>query len=112
VDAGRDFNDFLMPPLHGAVALPEMDEIAVCIAKDLHFNVLGIGNIALDENVGLAEGGAGFALGFFELAEQLVGVAHHAHAAAASAEASLDDQRESDFLRRRFHFGWIRNRIL
>ncbi len=29
IDARRDLHHFLMPPLHGAIALPEMDEIAV-----------------------------------------------------------------------------------
>ena len=50
VDARGDFDDFLMPPLHRAIAIPEMDEIAVVIAEDLHFDVLGAADVAFDED--------------------------------------------------------------
>ena len=68
VDARRDLDHFLMPPLHRAIAFPQVDEVAVPVAEDLHFDVLGPGDVALEEDFGPAEGGAGFALGFFELA--------------------------------------------
>ena len=74
------------------------------VAEDLHFDVLGPRDVALDEDIGLAEGRSGFALRFFELAQQLIAVAHHAHAAPAAAEAGFDDQREADFFRGGFHF--------
>ena len=68
VDARRDLDDLLVAALHRAVALPEVDEVAVRVAEDLHFDVLGAGDVAFDEDFGRAERGAGFALRFFELA--------------------------------------------
>ena len=40
IDGGRDFHYFLMPPLHGAIALVQMQDVAVAVAQDLHFDVL------------------------------------------------------------------------
>jgi hypothetical protein len=105
VDAWGDFDHLLMSPLHRAIALPEMHQVAVGIAEDLHFDVLGAGDVALDENLGPAEGSAGFALGFFELAHELVAIFHDAHATAAAAEAGFDDDGIADFLCGRFHLG-------
>src|SRR5690349_19386924 len=73
IDAGRDLDDLLMPALHRAIALPEMNEIAVLIAEDLHFDMLGAPDEALDENLPAPECGARFALGFLESREQIIG---------------------------------------
>src|SRR5205807_1180029 len=51
VHAGRDLHDLLMPPLNGAVALPQVDEIALAVAEQLYFDVLGAGDIAFEKNV-------------------------------------------------------------
>jgi hypothetical protein len=40
IDARRDLDDFLMPPLHRAVALPKVHEVPVRVAEDLHLDVL------------------------------------------------------------------------
>ena len=37
----RQFHDLLVPALDGAIALEEMDQPAVPIADQLHFDVLG-----------------------------------------------------------------------
>ena len=55
-----------MPALHRAIAFPQVDEIAVLIAEDLHFDVLGAADVAFDENFRAAERAAGFALGLFQ----------------------------------------------
>ena len=34
-----DLDDLLMPPLHRAIALEQMDEVAVLVAEQLHFDV-------------------------------------------------------------------------
>ncbi len=41
VDARRDLHHLLVAALHRAVALPQVDEVAVRVAEDLHFDVLG-----------------------------------------------------------------------
>ena len=112
IDARRDLDDLLMATLHGAVPLPEVDEIAVRVAEDLHLDVLGTPDEALDEHVSPSERRARFALGFLQLPGELVGVVYHAHAAAAAAEAGLDDDRKSDVFRRRPHLLEIRDGLL
>ena len=68
VDARRDLDDLLVPALDRAVALPEVHEVAVRVAEDLHLDVLGARDVALEEHVGPAERGAGLALRLLELA--------------------------------------------
>ncbi len=64
VHGGRDFDDFLVAALDGAIALVEVDDVAVLVAEDLHLDVLGALDVALQENGWVAEGvlrlGAGF----------------------------------------------------
>ena len=55
VDARRDLDHLLVPALHRAVALPQVHEVAVRVAEDLHFDVLGRGDVALEEDFGPAE---------------------------------------------------------
>jgi hypothetical protein len=82
-----------------------MDEISVLIAEDLDLDMLGAGDVALEENLGAAESGAGFALGFFEFADEFFGLEHNAHSAPATAEAGFDDERKSDVFCSGFDFG-------
>jgi len=107
VDAGGDFDDFLVAALDRAVALPEVDDVAVMVGDDLDFDVLGAADVALEENVGAAEGAAGFALAFFELGHELIGLVDDAHAAATAAEAGFDDQGKSDVLGGGADFGGV-----
>ena len=51
-----DLDDFLIAALHRAVALVKVDDVAVLVAEDLHLDVLGAGNVALQEHGGVAEG--------------------------------------------------------
>ena len=44
-----------MAALDGALALVEVDHPSATIAEDLHFDVAGLGQIALDEESGRAE---------------------------------------------------------
>src|SRR5947209_4199764 len=100
-----------MAALHRAIALPQMNQIAVLIAEDLHLDVLGPRNVSLDEDLRPAERRASFALGFFELALQFIGGFHGAHPAPATTKAGLDDDRVTDLLARRAHGGKFRQRI-
>ena len=112
IDARRNLHHLLVAPLHGAIALPQVHELAVLVAEDLHFDVLGAPDVAFDEHVGAAEGGAGLALRFLEFSRQLVGVLHHAHPAAAATEAGLDNDGEADVPCRLAHVGQARDSIL
>ena len=59
---GRGFFDhFLMASLHRAVALEEIDGVAVRVGKDLDFNMAGAGGVFLDQYRIVAETGGGFA---------------------------------------------------
>ena len=62
----RDLDDLLMPALQRAIALEEMDEVAVLVAEELHLDVAGALDELFEEDVGDAERGAGFALGLFD----------------------------------------------
>ena len=70
-----DLDDLLMPALHRAIALEEVDEIAVLVAEQLHFDVRGALDELLQEDVGTAEGRAGLAPGLVE-GRARVGRAH------------------------------------
>ena len=59
-DGGGDFDDFLVAALHRAIALVQVDDVAVVVAENLHFDVLGAGNVFFEEDGGIAEGAAGF----------------------------------------------------
>ena len=63
---GGDLDHLLMSPLHRAVALPQMDQIAVAVAEELDLDVPGPRDELLDEDLVAAEGGERFAAGGFE----------------------------------------------
>ena len=73
-----------------------MNDVAVAVAQDLHFDVLRAADIAFEKDRAVAERGCGLARGFFELARELVLRFDDAHAASAAAERSFDDEREAD----------------
>ena len=98
-----------MTPLHGAVALVEMDDVAVAVAQDLHFDVAGAAHVALQEHGVVSEGGAGLEPRLFQQAREIGGTLDHAHTAAAAAERSLDDQREADPVRDLRRFRGVRD---
>ncbi len=88
-----------MPPLYGTVALPQVHEATVGVTQELHLDVLGPWNVALEKHVRPPEGVAGFAAGLAHLLEQLVGRGDHPHATTAASESRLDDQRKPDGFR-------------
>ena len=51
----RDFHHLLVPPLHAALALAQMGDVAGRIAKNLHLDVAGAGQKLLHIDVGDAE---------------------------------------------------------
>ena len=68
-----DLDDLLMAALHGAIALEQVDQVAVLVAQQLHLDVAGAGDVFFEEDVGDAEGRAGFAPGLVEGLVELVG---------------------------------------
>ena len=98
-EAGRDLDDLLVAALHRAIALVQVNHVAVLVAEDLHLDVLGARNVFFEEHGRIAEGAFGFRLRLVEQAGQVAGLVHDAHAASAAAEGGLDDQRETDCLR-------------
>src|SRR5262249_30423277 len=88
-----DLDDFLVAALERAVALEQVDEVAVGVAQELDLDVPGPGDVFFQEDVGDAEGGAGLAAGLLQGVVELVGRGGDAHAAAAAAHGRLDDDR-------------------
>ena len=91
-----DLDDLLIATLDRAVAFVEVDDIAVLVAEDLDFDVLGAGDVAFEENRGVAEGVERFGLRLGEQGGELVRLHHHAHPAAAAAEGRLNDEGKAD----------------
>ena len=96
---GGHFDHLLMPPLHGAIALIEVQQVAGAIAQDLHLDVAGPFDVAFQKHRIVAEGRAGFAPRFGEPLAEFGGATHHAHAAPAAAECRFDDERKADAAR-------------
>ena len=59
-------DQLLVPPLHGAVAFPEVDDVAVLVGEDLHFDVPRVLDVLLHVDVAVAEGGLGLGLGLLD----------------------------------------------
>ena len=90
--------DLLVPPLNRAVALEEVDQVAVPVAEQLHLDVLGPLDELLQEHVRDAERLPGLPAGGLDRLGQLVGRADHPHPPAASPGCGFDDQREADLV--------------
>ena len=93
---GRHLDHLLMAPLHGAIALVEVQDVAVPVAQNLDFDVFGAAHVAFQEYGVVAEGGGRFLTRLFQFAGEVLGFVHHAHAASAAAERGFDDQRVAD----------------
>jgi hypothetical protein len=74
VHARGDLDDLLVAALDRAVALPQVHEVAVRVAEDLHLDVLGAGDVALDEHLARGRRRRRPRAGFLELAGELLGV--------------------------------------
>jgi hypothetical protein len=52
------FHDLLVPPLHGAVAFPQVPDVALLVAKDLHLDMAGALDHLFQIALAVAEGGS------------------------------------------------------
>ncbi len=93
--ARRLLDDLLVAALEGALALAQVDHVAVAVGQDLDLDVAGAVDPALDEERVVVEGGAGLAAGGGDLVLQAGQVPHQAHALAAAARAGLQQHRRA-----------------
>ena len=104
-DGGRRFfNDFLMAALHGALALTQINHVAVLVTKHLDFNVTRVLNEFLKVDFPIIERAQRFALRRFKTRLQIGGLANQAHPLAAAAGCRLDHYREANLRSHCFRF--------
>ena len=82
-----------------------MQQIAVMVGKNLHFDVARARKIFFQEHRSVAEGRARFALRLFQPGIKLRGIVYHAHAAATAAHGGFHDYGITDFARDLLRFG-------
>ncbi len=90
------FHHLLIAPLHGAIALVQMHQIAVRVAQDLHFHVARAADQLLEINLVLAESRLGLAPRGGHGFDEIVVVFDDAHAAAAAAPTRFEHDRKTD----------------
>ena len=91
-----------MTPLHRAIALVQMNDVAVAIAKHLDFNVAGPLHVLLDQHRIVAKTAARLTLARRQSLVKICRLLDDAHALAATACAGFDQHREPD------GFGFLR----
>jgi hypothetical protein len=96
--AGAFLDHLLVAPLHGAVALAQVDGVAVLVGQHLDLDVARVLEVFLHVHRRVVEGRGRFGLGHLHRAQQgRLGV-HHAHAAPTATAGGLDDHRVADGL--------------
>ena len=88
---GRELHNFLVATLHGAVALKEVDDVALSVGEDLHLDVLRVDHRLFEENGGIAEGGFGLIRCGFAQLEEFVAGGDETHTAPATSGNGLDE---------------------
>ena len=94
VGGGAFLIELLVAALHGAVALPEVEGVAVQVGDDLDLDVAGMLEVLFEVDLGAAEGGLRLGLGLVQGRLQGQFVGGHPHAAAAAARRGLDQHRK------------------
>ena len=94
--AGRLLDQLLVAALDRAVALAEVNDVAVGVGEHLDLDVAGVGQVALEVDRRVAEELLALAGRALERVRQLAGVARHAEALAAAAAGGLDRDRIAD----------------
>src|SRR6516164_10653331 len=93
-----------MAPLHRTIALVQMEQVAMLVRQDLHFDVPRPWQILLKENGSVAESRFGLTLRFLKPRRELLEILHHAHPATASAHRGLHVHLIANFRRYLFSF--------
>src|SRR3954471_7577504 len=100
-----------MPALDRALALAEMNHIAVLVRHDLKFNVTGVLDVFFDIAMSDAECIGGLRLGRSQFGEKFTTVVDNAHAASTTTSHCLDNDGIPDRVGRRNRFFIGMNRI-
>ncbi len=101
IDDGRGsfLQNFLMAALDGALALAEINGVAMLVGQHLHLDVAGIDDGLLDVDFVVSEGALGLALSGLKGRLQFLRGVHQAHAFAAASGSRFQHYREADFFR-------------
>ncbi len=91
-------DDLLVAALHRAIALAEVDEVAVGIADDLELDVVRVEHEFFEITTAIAEADDGLAGRGLKECDEILRLETRAHAAAAAAGGGLDHDRKADFL--------------
>lgn len=94
----RLLDHLLVAPLQGTVALEEMDDIAEGVGEDLHLDMARSGEIFLDKDSTVAEGGERLALRGSERRREIGSRIDLAHAATATTHHRLDEHGVADLV--------------
>ena len=100
---GRLLDELLVAALHRAVALAEVDHVAVRVGEHLHLDVTWVLEVALDVDRRVAEVRPALAARGGKRRLDLAGRAHDLHTAAAAPGRGLDQQRVADLVAERQH---------
>ena len=82
-----------MSSLHGAIPLIKVNQIAIFVSQDLHFNVFWILYVFLNKNVIHTKSFPGFTLGIVELRDQILLIPHDSHTSSAASGRSFQHDR-------------------
>jgi hypothetical protein len=89
-------DDLLVAALQRAIALEQVDDIAVAVAEHLHLDVARTGDVLLQQHPVVAEAGGGLAAARAQGGLEVAGLVDLAHALAAAAGHGLDQHRIAD----------------
>ena len=109
---GGLFQHLLVTALERAIALTQVNRVAVAIAEHLEFDVARIAEVLFDIDRGVAERGLGLAAGLLDQRFKLVRSVADLHPAPAAARGSLDDHRISGLLGNLARFGDVADRAV
>ena len=94
----RLLDDLLMPALQAALALAEVDDVAVAVGEHLHLDVPRHQHEPLEEQRVVAERRGRLAARGDERGRQVGGPLDHAHALAAATGGRFDEHRIADLV--------------
>jgi len=90
-----NLNDLLVPSLHGAVSLVQVNDVSVVVTEKLHLDMLGLIKEALNEDSSVTKSGLGLGSRAFERFLKILFLADDPHTTATTSISSLDDDREA-----------------
>ena len=98
---------FLEAALQGTFAFPQVDDLALPVAQNLHLDMATLGQVALDQQAGVAKRALAFSHRPCDVVVQAVQPVHDAHALAAAASRRLEHYRQADRGHHRRHLGGV-----